>query len=1771
MPDNGGVGKGDFLSMRRYRRRVWAAILAGLALLTGGIFATRAFAYTVNNDLSAYGNVVLEYGSYALIGGDSVKVTSGGIYRTLNGQIIHIAQEQANVYTPAGTQDGQGNWGLMQGDMQGANANNGYLLIADPSESTNVSQWVTRLGGNLSYVEGYLQVNNQQIQTTDISNGHTYTYVPFSSIVTASGGKFGTTTWVPTGATYDGYPVYKGTYPIHESAPPQAVSVSVSGGSVVQGGNINFALTSNDYLWSGEALYHYDAVQVTDNSTGQSYWAVGSGNTDRSQMTAEQPGSGQNIVDNLSVSSSKLNLQPGTYTAKFWVADGVDRVSSTPATTTFTVVPSGGSTTDPTVSLSANPISLQTGQSSTLTATAANVPSNDYIQIVDQSGDGTLYGSNTWADDQLGETRLTVQATDNQAQTVTYMAELVNAITGQVDATGPTVQVTWGSPQPVNASITFNPTSSTTVSSGTSVPLSYTTSGWQSGDYVLIIPNGNNTSDTWSNNNDPNSSDSYAETEYPQNGASSQVQYTAYLFNSAGNIIATAQSGQITWTSTAPPTPGTISVSPAPETVQSGQPVTIQYTTTNWLSGDYVTVTPSGNGTNEWSNSHDTNANDQFTEIENPVNGNTTTVGYTLTLYNGAGVKQSQTTTQITWGSVKPSITFSANPTSLTSGGTSNLSYSVSNLANGDYVDVVGTGNGQDAWNASNLTSASWTYAETETPENGATVTESYTATVYNSSGQALSQATGSVTWTSVKPTISMLANPTKLVPGQPSTISYSVQNLQTGDYVNVVGTGGTDAWNVSKQAAANEQYTETESPASGQTTTVQYTATVYSSTGQALNSATVSAAWTNAWTGTVSLSASPQYLPTGSATKLTATGSTAIPSGYSLYIKDNSTGQVVSQSSNTTESASYTSYHPETDQFQAYVWDGYEQVGNPSSTVSVVWSTLSLSASPTMTPVNNGSTLTVTGQNVPSGDYLIIYDQTTGQVVGYSQSTPYSVTQTQSTPQTDSYLAYINSSATPNGAYATSNPVTVDWYSVTLTASPTRLPVNDTSTLTANAQNIPSGYVVDILDQTTNTVFASGQPGQTTIQALQTKSQVETDKYIAQVVQPNNPPIPGLTVPPSPPGSTATAYGFFSDGSDGGSENYLMITLTGQNLTSYMLLQDVTHPTPTSPPGGGLVLSPYNGTSITMDFEIGNAAQIGDKINVYYKDTSGQWYVTTLNWTGVQSNGGIYGAPEWNNDDNSLPIPPTGAIQAGGTTYFPYWTFQQMPSYVPTSLFPNQAVTSGNGIGGFWTEGSQNVPNGTAFFESTFNLPSAQQVTVSVPNGIDDYEQIYLDGKPTLQIGTSFISGLSSGVPRTNSVTLTLPTGLHQVVIEAQNNDGFGTAPNNPASASAQVVGQSGQVLVSNAASSWMTTGYVTQLPAGWFSGAIGTYNFTEYILQEGQSNPIYQQQSYTVTTTAANVDAQSPPLAVSWYNPILAPDNFNLQALPRNVTYPAQTQFKVTFDQSDINFVNQEMSGSGKIVIRAVQTWQEVASGTWTPNTQGTSTAIPYKPVGGTNLQYVAFLVDPNKNVPVAVSNQVTVTDTGLGITGNSYTTTSCSAQGNGTEIFNTYTNGTLTSSKTVPLTMQNLEVDGIFNATQQLHNDLGTVIHLPVTNAQVGYGPIPLRVQAPFAFAIQFANAQPTTVTATLHVIENDAVDMNGDTSWTVKMHPVTNLPYGFWQGETIMPKLPDGDHISIQITATDDCGSVSTPTGVAPYDDFVTTNGRPQWYFVQPSSP
>ena len=325
-------------------RKKHIPILSTIAIVvTTAVWTSTAFGYVLNSNLSAYGNVVQKYaGSYTLIDGDNIYVKPGGPFSQLDGQTISIAAQQAWVGNMSASPDSQGTWNLLQADMQGADANNGYLLVADPSTgSSNVQQWVSRLGGNLNYVTTYLQQNNQQMQVYDYTNSSSYTYDPFAIVANESGAEFGNKTIQFTGQ-YDasGYPIYKYTYPVYSSNPPQVTQFAIQDGktnttgTVTQGDPVNFITNTTVWLWSGLATYHYVAIELKDNATGQTQNIVGQGyNIEGRQMTAEQGGHGY-FTQTFNASPS---LKAGdTYTATMWVADGVHRFGQT-ATATFTV------------------------------------------------------------------------------------------------------------------------------------------------------------------------------------------------------------------------------------------------------------------------------------------------------------------------------------------------------------------------------------------------------------------------------------------------------------------------------------------------------------------------------------------------------------------------------------------------------------------------------------------------------------------------------------------------------------------------------------------------------------------------------------------------------------------------------------------------------------------------------------------------------------------------------------------------------------------------------------------------------------------------------------------------------------------------------------------------------------------------------------------------------------------------------------------------------------------------------------------------------------------------------------------------------------------------------------------------------------------------------------------------------------------------------------------------------------------------------------------
>lgn len=225
--------------------------------------------------------------------------------------------------------------------------------------SKGIQPWVERLGGNPKGVAHYL--------ANDTNQGTTVNSTAFAQLVTQSSGEFGAGTWTPTGQMYydpstkQSYPIYKKTYKIYESKQPKALGTSVPDNStsvmessrpqvlnlsigqkgvVTQGQPLKIIAKVNVPLWSGLANFHYDAVKVTNNASGQVQWVV-SGNGDYTingiNMKPVAGGHGM-FTDQLKQDTgfSTSSLRPGTYTATIWVADGVQRMDK-PVTTIFHV------------------------------------------------------------------------------------------------------------------------------------------------------------------------------------------------------------------------------------------------------------------------------------------------------------------------------------------------------------------------------------------------------------------------------------------------------------------------------------------------------------------------------------------------------------------------------------------------------------------------------------------------------------------------------------------------------------------------------------------------------------------------------------------------------------------------------------------------------------------------------------------------------------------------------------------------------------------------------------------------------------------------------------------------------------------------------------------------------------------------------------------------------------------------------------------------------------------------------------------------------------------------------------------------------------------------------------------------------------------------------------------------------------------------------------------------------------------------------------------
>lgn len=245
------------------------------------------------------------------------------------------------------------------------NAANGYLYVSSPTGPQGVQQWVERLHGNAKVVANDL--------ANDTNNGTTAgsiaNYDAFPSVVSASNAKFGpgaspTITFAPSNATTNwqsgnyvkimpngsntsdtwsssGGDYGKITYSVTASFRPQVLNLSIGQkGIVKQGQPLNIVAKVNVPLWAGLAKFHYVAVKVANNVTGQTEWVVsGNGAYTINGINMRPVVGGHGILmDQLKPNSdfSTSSLKLGTYTATTWVADGVQRLDK-PVTATFSV------------------------------------------------------------------------------------------------------------------------------------------------------------------------------------------------------------------------------------------------------------------------------------------------------------------------------------------------------------------------------------------------------------------------------------------------------------------------------------------------------------------------------------------------------------------------------------------------------------------------------------------------------------------------------------------------------------------------------------------------------------------------------------------------------------------------------------------------------------------------------------------------------------------------------------------------------------------------------------------------------------------------------------------------------------------------------------------------------------------------------------------------------------------------------------------------------------------------------------------------------------------------------------------------------------------------------------------------------------------------------------------------------------------------------------------------------------------------------------------
>jgi len=727
-------------------------------------------------------------------------------------------------------------------------------------------------------------------------------------------------------------------------------------------------------------------------------------------------------------------VSPSATTTYTFIATSSSGGTAT-AQTTVTVNASSG---PPAAGIVANPTSIASGSSSTLTWTTKNAVSADL-----NGAQVALNGSQTVSPTASTTYRITAR---NAAGAIDW-GQVVVTVTSSGPTAGITANptsiasggsstLTWtstnaasatlnGATVPVSGSQTVSPTAKTTYtfivtgSTGTTAQAQATVTVGPADPTAGIAANptsiasGSSSTLTWTSTNATSATLNGATVPVSGSQTVSPTATTTYTFIATGSTGTTAQAQATVTVGPAAPTAG---ISANPTSIASGGSSTLTWTSTNAASATLNGATVQVNGS----------------QTVSP----TATTTYTFIATSSSGTTaQAQAT--VTVGPAAPTAGIAANPTSIASGGSSTLTWTSTNAAsatlNGAAVQVNGS--------------------QTVSP----TATTTYTFIATSSSG-ATAQAQATVTvGSSGPPAAGIVANPTLIAPGGNSTLTWTTNNAVSADL-----NGTTVALNGS----------QTVSP----TVTTTYRITAKNSAGATdWGQATVKVT-------TVAINASPSSIPPGGSSTLTWATTNAVSAtlnGASVAVNGS---QAVSPTTTTTYTLVATNSAGTSASAQTVVIvgsSGSPTAGisaNPPSIISGGSSTLTWTSTNAASATLNGASVAVNGSQTVSPTATTTYNFVATGSSGITASAQTTLTVTSNGPPTAGISANPTSIVVGNSAtltWTTNNAVNADLNGVAVALNGSQI-VSPTTTTTYRITARSSSGAID-WGQITVTVVGAG------------------------------------------------------------------------------------------------------------------------------------------------------------------------------------------------------------------------------------------------------------------------------------------------------------------------------------------------------------------------------------------------------------------------------------------------------------------------------------------------------------------------------------------------------------------------------------------------------------------------------------------------------------------------------------------------------------------------